>query len=106
MRWTEVAAVAEGKAAGAAQAISVLRLLAMAGRDDKTVLVIGDREITVHFLDLRDSEARLSQRLLSVALAELSLPVIDAHGEHTLQRRDHRRLRARCQQIGQIAHRN
>ena len=51
----EVAAVAEGEAASAAQAIGVLRLLAMPGRDHEAILVIGDREIAVHLLDLRDA---------------------------------------------------
>ena len=73
MRRPEVAAIAEGKAAGAVQAVGVFGVLAMAGRNDETVLVIGDREIAVHVLDLRDREPDLIQHGLSDPLAELAL---------------------------------
>src|SRR5215472_173451 len=105
MRRPKIAAIAKGEAARAPQAIGVLRLLAMTGRDHKTVLVIGDREIAVHLLDLRDCEPRLRQHRSAITLAELALAKIDAHGEHTLERSDDRRLGPGGQQIRQIAHR-
>ena len=46
------AAVAEGEAAAAAFAEGVVGVFAVPARDDETILVIGDRQITVHLLDL------------------------------------------------------
>src|SRR5215472_9251354 len=91
MRRPEIAAIAKRKAARAPQAIGVLRLLAMTGRDHKTVLVIGDREILLHLLDRRHREPRLRQHRGTITLAELALAEIDAHGEHTLERSNDRR---------------
>src|SRR5262249_51856748 len=66
VRRPEVAAIAEGEAAGAAQAVGVLGALTMAGRDDEPVFVVGDREIAMHLLDLGDGEAHLIQHGLSL----------------------------------------
>src|SRR5579871_2359237 len=94
MRRAKIATVAEAEAAGPAQAIGVFRLFAMARRDDETILVIGDCEITMHDLDLGDREAGLRQCLAAVAFAELALAIIDAHGEHALKRGNDGCLRA------------
>src|SRR5215471_18035199 len=104
MRRAEVAAVAEGEAAGTSQAVGVLGLLAMTRRDDETILVVGDGEIPMHLFDLRDRETGLPQQLLTIAIAKLPLPVVDSHGEHALERRDDRRLRAGRQQVGQVTY--
>src|SRR5215468_8833715 len=86
VRRPEIAAIAEGEPAGAAQTVSILGVLAMAGRDHEPVLVIGDREVTVHLLDLVDGEAHLIEYGFSVALSELASPVINSHAEQPLER--------------------
>src|SRR5262245_26426237 len=104
MRRAEVAAVAEGEAAGASQAVGILGLLAMTRRDDETILVVGDGEIPMHLFDLRDRETGLRQQLPSIAITKLPLPVVDSHGEHALERQDDRSLRAGRQQVGQVTY--
>ncbi len=106
MRRPEIAAIAKGEAAGALQPVCVLGVLAVAGRDDEAVLVVGDGEIAVHVLDLRHAEPGLRQHGGAVALAELALAEVDAHGQHPLQRRDDRRLGASGEQVGKVAHRD
>src|SRR5262245_34058144 len=104
MRRAEIAAVAEGEAAGTSQAVRILGLLAMTRRDDETILVVGDGEIPVHLFDLRDRETGLRQQLLSIALTKLPLPVVDSHGEHAFERRDDRCFRAGRPQVGQVTY--
>src|SRR5215472_11583291 len=86
VRRPEIAAIAEGESAGAAQTVGILGVLAMAGRDDEPVLVVGDREVAVHRLYLSDGETHLFEDGLSVSLTELALPIINAHAEQSLER--------------------
>src|SRR5215469_15796029 len=106
MRRSEVTTVAESETARAAQAIGVLGPLSMAGWDDEAVLVIGNGQIAVHLFDLRDGQAGLREYLAPITVPKLALSVVDAHREHPLQCRNHRGLRARGQQVGEIAYRN
>src|SRR5262249_45549203 len=103
MRRAEVAAVAKGKATRPAQAVSVLGLLAVAGWDDKTILIIGDRQIAMHFFDLCNAETGLREHLLAIFLTELTLSVVGAHGQHALQCRDDGELSTSRQPVRQIA---
>src|SRR6185437_360815 len=96
---SEIAAVAERESAGASQAIGILSLFPMAGRDDEAVLVVRDRQITVHLLDLRDRKAGLVKNALSVPFPKLALTEIRTHRQHALQGRDNRRLGAGGQKI-------
>ena len=60
----------------------------------------------MHLLNLRDGEPGLLERRLAAGLAELTSAVVDAHGQHALERRDDRRLGAGGEQVREIAHRN
>src|SRR6185437_16542425 len=84
----------------------IFRLLAMAGRDNEAVFIIGDGQVAVHLLDLLDRESGLSENAPSITLAELPLAEIDAHRQHPLERRDDRLFRTRGQKIGEIANRD
>src|SRR5262249_51308953 len=99
VRRPEVAAVAEGEAAGAAQTLDVPGGLTMAGPDDEPVFVVGDGEIGVHALALGAGEAHLIEQGLSIAFAELPLTVVTAQGKRALEGGDDRRLGARRQQV-------
>src|SRR5215469_18198898 len=102
----EVATVAEGESARPFKAISIFRLLAMARWDDEAVFVVRNREIAMHLPDLRYRKTGLGQNVLPISFAELALTKIDAHCQHTLERRDDRRFRASGQQIGKITNRD
>src|SRR6516162_9561727 len=76
VRRAEVAPVAEGEAARTPQPVGVFGLLAVAGGDDEAVLVIGNRKVPVHLLDLSNAQTGLRQNLSAIVLPELALPVI------------------------------
>src|SRR5262249_57141480 len=61
VRRAEVASVAEGEATRTPQPIGVFGLLAVAGGDHEAVLVIGNRKIPVHLLDLSDAQTGFRQ---------------------------------------------
>src|SRR5215472_7971084 len=106
VRRAEIAAIAESESAGTFQAVGILSLFAMAGRDDEAILVIRDGEIAMHLLDLRDREAGLGKNAPPVAVTKLALTEIDSHREHALERGDDRSLGAGGQKIGEIANRD
>ena len=95
----------KGKAARALQTIGVFSLFAMAGRDDEAILVIRDREVAMHLLDLRDRETGLRKNAPPVTLAKLTLTEIDTHREHPLKGRNDWRVGTGGQKIGEIADR-
>src|SRR5215470_17973567 len=95
----EVAAVAEGEAARTAETVGILGLLAVARGDHEAVLVVGDRQVPMHLLDLREREAGLRQDRLPVALSQLTLTEKDTHGEHALEGGHDRSLGAGGQQV-------
>ncbi len=78
----------------------------MRGRNDETVLKIGNRHQLIHLVNLQ----RLQAHPLGDAKIDHPIhgfrPHIGAHRQHPLQRRDDRRLIPRRQQIGQILHRD
>ena len=100
------AAVAEREAAAAAHVERVLGVLAVRGRDDEAVLVVGDRHVAVHLLDLRDRQADLLQHRGVLALLDVAVAHVGAHRQHPLERGDHRRLVAGGQQVGEVLHRD
>ena len=82
------AAVAEGEAAGAAQVEGVLGDLAMRGRDDEAILVVGDRHDLVHVLDLLRRSGRRAAAMVVVDHAVDGLGAhVGAHRQHALERR-------------------
>src|SRR6185312_13822034 len=106
MRFARVASIAEAEATGALHPVCVLSRLFVTGRNDEAILVVGDREIAVHLLHLGKAQPNLLKHRHAVALAELALPIMGAHGQETLQCRYDRRLGAGRQQVGEIADRN
>ncbi len=76
VRRPEVTPIAEGEPARTFQPISIFRLFAVTCRDDEAVFVIGDREVAMHLLDLRDRKTGLGKDALPIALAKLALAEI------------------------------
>src|SRR5215471_5993889 len=89
------AAVAEGKAAFAAQVVRRLRVLAVRGGNHEAVLVVGEREIAVHVLDLRHAHPHPLEQRSVVLLLELPSTVEGAHRQHALEGGDDRLLLSR-----------
>src|SRR5690606_7436819 len=79
------AAVAEREAAAAALAIGIERLLAVPGRDDIAILVIGDGHDLVHVFDQLLGKARLFEQAdVGLACNHLA-PHIVAHRHHPFE---------------------
>ena len=79
------AAVTEREAAGSTQVIGVLVDLAVRGRNDEAVLVVGDRHHVVHVLDRLTAEADASGDILVDDAIDRLCAHISAHRQHALE---------------------
>src|SRR5699024_63815 len=87
------AAAAEGKTAAAALGIAVVDragILALVGRNDEAVLIVGNGHVAIHVLDHVHIHADALEHLGALLAVDMAAAHERAHGQHPLHRVNHR----------------